>query len=85
MSSTNHNRLPEPSTFLPAVRSLHQQISDTQDEDDLNVLEDRKASNTWRALRVARTIDIRKFTESVASGDFEAYFKVNTKLLTSGR
>ena len=66
-------KLPEPVDFLPDVHTIEVDLEDTVHEDERNALLDKKASKTWRALRIASKHDIRLFTAKVGAGDLKTY------------
>lgn len=46
-------------------------------EEEVQVIKDKQASNAWRGLRIARKDDIRSFTDKVAGGNLAEYLRVS--------
>lgn len=77
---TKLNSLPSPQSYLPVVEAIEAELVDAVQDDDVFRLEDRKASNSWRALRIARMADIISFTDQVAGGRLDKYLEVSQSL-----
>ena len=73
-------RIPRPEEFLKPIEKLEAELPDALRDEEAQEIRDKQASNAWRALRVARSHDIRLFSDKVAGGNLQAFLNVSLDL-----
>lgn len=58
------------------MQQLDEELKDALREEDIQTVKDKQASIAWRALRLAKSHDIRLFTEDVTGGNLKIYLEV---------
>ncbi|CCG82964.1 Putative uncharacterized protein [Taphrina deformans PYCC 5710] len=76
--------LPSPDSFTQPIQAIEAELQDALQDDEIASLEDRKASQAWRALRIARLTDIEHFTNEVAGARLDKYLVARSQDVSNG-